>query len=71
MEDGSVVICSTGQCGSVIYSEKDNVWVLLRNSDIWVGPGSRLRIPQDQADMDACPINVERIEAKRTVSDRD
>jgi len=62
--EGDVVIVSTGQCGSVIDSYKREVWVLLRNNDIWVGSTGQIRYPQDEADESACPLDVERIEAK-------
>ena len=68
--EGDVVICGSGQAGTVIQSGRD-VWVFLRNGDVWTGPAHQIRFPQDQADLDAAPINVERLEAKRVIQDRD
>ena len=63
--EGDVVICcDSGQAGTIIESNKREVWVLLRNGNIWVNSANMLRMPQDQADLDACPIEVERIEHK-------
>ncbi len=59
IDEGSVVICSTTQAGTVIQAGSE-VWVLLANGDIWTGPAHGLREPQDQADLDACPLEVER-----------
>lgn len=62
--EGGVVIVSTGQAGTIVESIKRDVWVLLRNGDVWVGPTSHIRYPQDGEDLAACPINVERLEPK-------
>lgn len=70
--EGSVVICSTGQAGSLIQIDGKNVWVLLRNNDIFTGTSHQIRIPQGQEDLDAAPIDISRIEVKRsTRPDRD
>jgi hypothetical protein len=61
---GKVVIVGTGQAGTIVESIKRDVWVLLRNNDVWVGPTSHIRFPQDEADLAACPIDVERLEPK-------
>lgn len=63
--EGNVVICPTGQAGTVVEVLLGAAWVLLRNGDIWVGEIFRLRLPQSQEDLDFCPINVERLETKR------
>jgi len=63
-EVGNVVVCATGQAGTVIELTKRNVWVLLQNNDIWVGSASHIRFPQDEADLAACPLNVERFEPR-------
>lgn len=63
-KEGSVVICNTGQAGTLVQIAGKEVWVLLRNSDVWVGQVHHIRSPQDQADLDACPIDVERLEKK-------
>lgn len=70
-EEGSVVICGTGQAGSIVDIFKRNVWVLLQNGDIWVGSVGQIRFPQDEADLAACPLNVERLEVKRTLINRE
>lgn len=64
--EGKVVVCGSGQAGSIIHTDERNIWVLLRNGNIWVGFINQIRLPQDQADLDACPIEVERIEKPRT-----
>jgi hypothetical protein len=66
-EEGSVVICLTSQAGTIIQLTSQDVWVLLANKDVWVGPIRAIRFPQDQADLDACPLNVQRIEEKRSI----
>lgn len=58
--DGDVVICDSGQSGCLVGIDGQDVWVLLKNGDIWIGSTKRLRKPQDQADLDACPLDVER-----------
>ena len=60
-----VVIVSTGQAGTIMQSSAGQLWVLLRNYDVWTGDSNRVRLPQDQADLDACPVDVERLESKR------
>ena len=60
-EEGSVVILATTiQIGTIVHLGKD-AWVLLKCGDIWVGNPRELRFPQDQADIDACVLNVERL----------
>lgn len=65
--DGNVVICDTGQAGSICQISGRDIWVLLRNGDIWIGQTNRVRFPQDQADLDAAPVDVDRLETKRSV----
>jgi len=60
-EEGQVVIVSSSQAGTIIQIDS-SIWVFLANSDIWVGTEHEVRFPQDQADLDACPLNVERLE---------
>ena len=69
-EEGSVVICSTSQAGTLVQVAGKDVWVLLANGDVWVGQAHHIRYPQDQADLDACPLNVDRLE-KRVPRDED
>ncbi len=64
MKEGDVVICDTGQAGTLILSFGSESQVLLRNGDVWVGDIKRLRLPQGAPDLEACPIDVERPESK-------
>ena len=66
-KEGDVVIYLTGQAGTVTQITGQDVWILLRNADIKVGFIREIRFPQDQADLDACPIDVERVEPKRSI----
>ena len=59
--EGDVVIVNSGQAGTVIGIGPD-LSVLLVNGDIWHGKHGMARYPQDQADLDACPLNVEKPE---------
>lgn len=58
---GDVLICGSGQSGTVIQICGE-LWILLLNGDIWIGPSNQCRFPQDEADLAACPLNVERLE---------
>ena len=61
-KEGSVVIVATTmQVGTVIFLDKTDVWVFLTCGDIWVGSRRDIRFPQDQADLDSCVLNVERL----------
>lgn len=62
--EGSVVICGSTQAGTIVQIANREVWILLRNGDLWVGPIHQIRFPQDNADLEACPIDVERLEKK-------
>lgn len=57
---GEVVICGSSQAGTVVLEAEGSVWVLTRSKDIWIGPKSQCRAPQNQEDLDACPLVVER-----------
>lgn len=57
--EGEVVIVGTGQAGTIWFIKNDIV-VLLTCGEIWYGMDSQLRYPQDQADLDACPLNADR-----------
>jgi hypothetical protein len=70
-KEGDVVICSTTQAGTVFSIYQKTVGVILANNDIWVGPIHDLRHPQDQADLDSRPLNVERFEPKLIPVNRD
>lgn len=67
MREGDVVIVGdTGQVGTLTYiGGPGQTQVLLRNGDVWTGDLNRLRLPQDQAEVDAAPLNVERVPLKR------
>ncbi len=69
--DGDVIICSSGQAGTIAEIIGKDAWVLLANRDIWVGSLSQCRYPQDQADLDAAPLHVERTPAKMVRPERD
>lgn len=62
--EGEVIIVGSGQAGTVVEVDGSNVWVLLNNGDIWVGPFHQCRYPQNEEDLASCPINVERLEPK-------
>lgn len=63
-EEGSVVIVqATLQIGTIVQLDQ-GAWVLLANGDIWVGSERGLRFPQDQADIDACVLNVDKFEGR-------
>jgi hypothetical protein len=62
IELGSVVISDTGQSGCVTHLDGQEASVLLLNRDMWHGMVNRLRVPQDQVDLDSCPLDVERKE---------
>jgi hypothetical protein len=65
--EGDVVICGSGQAGSLAQLAGKDVWVLLQNGDIWVGQTHAIRLPQDKADLESCPLNVEKVEKTRSV----
>lgn len=62
--EGEVIVVGTTQAGSVVQVDGSNIWVLLNNGDIWIGPFHQCRYPQDEADLAACPIEVERFEER-------
>jgi len=57
--EGDVVICGTGQAGT-ICAIGAQLCVHLRNGDLWYGMDSQCRFPQDQADLDAAPLDHDR-----------
>lgn len=70
LEEGSVIICPTGQSGCLVQLEGCEACVLLKNLEMWHGTSNRLRLPQDDADLAACPFNVERnVPIKRVTRD--
>ncbi len=59
--EGQVVIVAlTMQAGTVANIVKDFVWILLQNGDIWCGNMRDIRHPQDEEDLKACVVNVDR-----------
>ena len=44
--EGVVVIVGSGQAGTIVEVTGRDVWVLLRNGDVWVGPMNQIRLPQ-------------------------
>lgn len=64
MEEGTVVICGTGQAGTIVQNIKGDLMILLANGNIWVGPSHQCRVPQDTEDLAACPIEVDRFEGR-------
>lgn len=69
--EGSVVICSTSQAGTLVQVAGKDIWVLLQNGDIFVGLAHEVRFPQDATDLAACPLNVNRLENKAEKRNRD
>ena len=64
-EEGSVVIVArTMQAGTIVYCDKDSVWVLLACGEFFVGPKRDVRHPQDQADLDAVVLNADKFEGR-------
>jgi preprotein translocase subunit YajC len=70
-ESGNVVIVNSGQAGTIVQITGKEVWVLLANGDVWTGVSHQLIFPQDEAHLAACPLNVERLEAKRIIRSED
>jgi hypothetical protein len=68
LKEGSVCICDTGQSGTLTHLDGKEASVLLLNLEMWHGITNRLRLPQDQADLNACPLNVEREVPMKRVS---
>ena len=68
-QEGQVVICGSTQAGTITGKDGSNLWILLNNGDIWVGPYHQCRYPQDEADLAAAPLNVDRLESKRVIKE--
>ena len=60
IKEGSIVICDSGQSGCLTHLDGREASVLLKNLDMWHGLVNKLRLPQDEADLEACPLNVDR-----------
>ena len=63
-QEGDVVICSTGQAGTVVQLASNQAWVLLANGDFWIGMPNSLRKPQDAEDLALCTLDVDRFAAR-------
>jgi hypothetical protein len=66
MNEGIVVIVDSGQAGTICQIAGNECWVFLANHDIWVGQMGRIRLPQDEADLAACPLDVDRFEYRES-----
>lgn len=64
INEGKVVITGTGQAGTYIGGTKDQAAVLLRNGDIWYGNSGQMRLPQNQADLDAAIIDIDKFKGR-------
>lgn len=62
-EEGTVVVVSTGQAGTVVQTGTE-IWVLLANNDIWVGSSKQAFPPQSAEHLASCPLDVERFEER-------
>lgn len=58
--EGTVLVCGTGQAGTLINVSGDTFTVLLRNGEIWTGHSSQCRVPQSPDDLASCPLEVEK-----------
>ena len=63
--EGDIVITSTGQAGCVQWQIGQEVSVLLRNGNIWIGNAHSCRKPQSQEELDMCPIDIQEQPAKK------
>lgn len=64
IEEGTVVIVATGQAGTVIQCDQQNVTVLLSNQCLWQGKRSQVYIPQSKEELDAAPVEIDRFEER-------
>mgnify|MGYP001549726467 CR=1 FL=1 len=69
-KEGDVVIVPTTQAGTLTQISGKEIWTLLANNDIWTGSLHQIRHPQDEADLKACPLNIERLEHKSFISSK-
>ena len=61
-----VIINTTGQAGTVSeILAPDMLQVILRNGEVYHGAPTSVRIPQSQEDLDAAPIDVDRLVPKK------
>lgn len=59
-EGAVVIVATTGQAGTFVGQNSQHAGVLLANGDMWYGHAGEMREPQDQADLDAAPLEVDR-----------
>ena len=57
-KEGDVVICGSGQAGTVIQVGKTSITVMLRNTEMWIGSPFQCRFPQSDEDLASCPLEV-------------
>jgi hypothetical protein len=63
MNEGDVVVVSTGQVGTLFHFSQSIAFVILRNGEIWTGNPGMVRKPQD-CEIEQAPVEVERFEAR-------
>lgn len=68
LKEGDVVIVSTSQPGTLCGLIGTQATVFLTNGDMWYGSVNQIRHPQDQADLDAAPINIDRFAVREKIS---
>ena len=61
LSEGTVVVVSTGQIGTVVVLTKTSLWAYLANGDIWIGSVGQAYQPQSQEEIDAAPRDVPRM----------
>lgn len=61
--EGDVVICGTGQAGTVISTDGRDLCVLLANGEIWYGSDSHCYHPDDDT-LAAAPLEVDRFDTR-------
>lgn len=64
VEEGTVVVVGTGQVGTVVHCDQQNVTVLLANLCLWYGKRSQVYIPQTTEELAAAPVEVDRFEER-------
>jgi hypothetical protein len=61
--EGDVVICGTGQAGTVISANSRDLGVLLTNGEIWYGSDGHCYHP-DEETLAAAPLEVDRFDVR-------
>jgi hypothetical protein len=57
-----VIVLSTGQCGTIHWTNGEEADVILRCLDVWHGQLKFLRVPADREETDRCPLLAPRFE---------